>query len=170
MTIKRLCDGRRINVRSIYLSINLYVRMQRICLFLYREVSRRMSFSLPDNDSSLSIFCNTFLYAVWVYFIILSSIFLQPFQYHQIFYAVYDYLPKVCGGNGEEEEEEEEEDRYSSKNIRIVISQTELNPLVPRVQKWKSANLTLNLSLIAQFVKEMVYLTAHYSVLWGFMG
>ena len=44
-----------------------------------------------------------------------------------------------------------------------------LNPLVPVVQKYKSANLTFSCPLMVKFVKEMVYFNAHYSALWGFM-
>ena len=38
------------------------------------------------------------------------------------------------------------------------------NPLVPRVQKIKIRNLTLNRLLIGEFVKKMVFLGAHYIV------
>ena len=44
------------------------------------------------------------------------------------------------------------------------------SPLVPRVQKIKIRNLTLNRLLIVEFVKEMVYLGAHYSERQGLMG
>ena len=37
------------------------------------------------------------------------------------------------------------------------------NPLVPRVQKIKIRNLTLNRLLIVEFVKIIIYLGAHYS-------
>ena len=45
-----------------------------------------------------------------------------------------------------------------------------LNPLVPREQKIKIRNLTLNRLLIVEFVKKMVYLGAHYSERQGLMG
>ena len=45
-----------------------------------------------------------------------------------------------------------------------------LNPLVPRVQKIKICNLTLNRILIVEFVKKMVYLGAQYSEREGLMG
>ena len=45
-----------------------------------------------------------------------------------------------------------------------------LNPLVPRVQKIKIRELTLNGLLIVEFVKKMVYLGAHYSERQGLMG
>ena len=48
--------------------------------------------------------------------------------------------------------------------------QTGFNPLVPRVQKIKILNLTLNRLLIVKFVKKMVYLGAHYSERQGLMG
>ena len=38
-----------------------------------------------------------------------------------------------------------------------------INLLVPRVQKIKICNLTLNQLLIIEFVKKMVHLGAHYS-------
>ena len=44
------------------------------------------------------------------------------------------------------------------------------NPLVPRVQKIKIHNLTLNQLPIIEFVKKMVYLGAHYSERQGLMG
>ena len=44
-----------------------------------------------------------------------------------------------------------------------------INPFELRVQKIKSANLTLNL-LNGLILKEVICLYAHYSVLWGFMG
>ena len=39
-----------------------------------------------------------------------------------------------------------------------------LNPLVPRVQKIKIRDLTLNRLLIIEFVKKTIYHGAHYSV------
>ena len=44
------------------------------------------------------------------------------------------------------------------------------NPLVPRVQKIKIRNLTLNRLLIIEFGKKLVYLNAHYSEGQGLMG
>ena len=45
-----------------------------------------------------------------------------------------------------------------------------VNPLVPRVQKIKIRNFTLNRLLVVAFVKKMVYLGAHYSERQGLMG
>ena len=45
-----------------------------------------------------------------------------------------------------------------------------INPLVPRVQKVKIRNLTLNQLLVVEFAKKMVYLGAHYSERQGVMG
>ena len=45
-----------------------------------------------------------------------------------------------------------------------------INPLVPRVQKIKIRNFTLNRLLVVEFVKKVVYLGAHYSERQGLMG
>ena len=45
-----------------------------------------------------------------------------------------------------------------------------INPLVPRVQKIKIRNFTLNRLLVVEFVKKAVYLGAHYSERQGLMG
>ena len=45
-----------------------------------------------------------------------------------------------------------------------------VNPLVPRVQKIKIRNFTLNRLLVVEFVKKMVYLVAPYSERQGLMG
>ena len=45
----------------------------------------------------------------------------------------------------------------------------QMNPLVPRVQKIKIRNLTLNRLLIVELVKKMVYLGTHYSERQGLM-
>ena len=45
-----------------------------------------------------------------------------------------------------------------------------VNPLVPRVQKIKIRNLTLNQLLIFEFLKKMVYLSDHYCERQGLMG
>ena len=45
-----------------------------------------------------------------------------------------------------------------------------INPLVPRVQKIKIRNSTLNRLLIVEFVKKMSYFGAHYSERQGLMG
>ena len=44
------------------------------------------------------------------------------------------------------------------------------NPLVPKVQKIKICNLTLNRLLLVEFAKKMVNLDAHYSERQGLMG
>ena len=46
----------------------------------------------------------------------------------------------------------------------------EINPLVPRAQKIKIRNFTLNRILVVEFVKKMVYLGAHYSERQGLTG
>ena len=47
----------------------------------------------------------------------------------------------------------------------------DFNPLVPRVQKNKIRNFTLNrLLVVVEFIKKMVYLGAHYSQRQGLMG
>ena len=48
--------------------------------------------------------------------------------------------------------------------------ETRLRSLVPRVQKIKIRNSTLNRLPIVQFVKKIVYLGAHYSERQGLMG
>ena len=45
-----------------------------------------------------------------------------------------------------------------------------INPFVPRVQKIKIRNLTINPLPIVEFIKKMVYLGAHYSEHQGLMG
>ena len=44
------------------------------------------------------------------------------------------------------------------------------NPLVPRVQKIKIRNLSLNQLLIVEFVKKMDHFGAHYCERQGLMG
>ena len=51
-----------------------------------------------------------------------------------------------------------------------TVKRSEINPLVPRVQKIKICNLILNRLLIIELVKKMVYLGAHYSERQGLMG
>ena len=57
---------------------------------------------------------------------------------------------------------------FFSSKVEVVHSI--VNPLVPRVQKIKISNLTLNRLLIVEFVKKTVYLGAHYSERQGLMG
>ena len=54
--------------------------------------------------------------------------------------------------------------------ICLFILVIGINPLVPRVQKIKLRNLTLNRLLIVEFVKKVVYLGAHYNERQGLMG
>ena len=51
-----------------------------------------------------------------------------------------------------------------------LLFRLQINPLVPRVQKIKIHNLSLNRLLIVEIVKKMVYLGAHYSERQGLMG
>ena len=51
-----------------------------------------------------------------------------------------------------------------------VLVMVAINPLVPRVQKIKIRNSTVNWLLIADFVKKIVYFGAHYSERQGLMG
>ena len=66
----------------------------------------------------------------------------------------------------------EEKGRHSSWQDRpaIVHVTTGINPLVPRVQKIKIRNFTLNRLIVVEFVKKMVYLGAHYSERQGLKG
>ena len=45
----------------------------------------------------------------------------------------------------------------------IPLTKDTLNQLVPKVQKIKIRNLTLNRLLIVEFIKKIIYLGAHYS-------
>ena len=50
------------------------------------------------------------------------------------------------------------------------ITETAINPLVPKVHKISIRNLTINRILIIDFVKKTVHLGAHYSERQGLMG
>ena len=54
-------------------------------------------------------------------------------------------------------------DNNNNSGTNNNINNNNINPLVPKVQKIKIQNLTLNRLLIIEFVKKMVYLDAHNS-------
>ena len=54
--------------------------------------------------------------------------------------------------------------------LYVLISYNEYNPLVPRVQKIKICNFTLNRLLVVEPVNKMVHLGARYSEGQGLMG
>ena len=62
------------------------------------------------------------------------------------------------------------EDGGSKENEENEGPAMKVNPLVPKVQKIKIRNLTLNRLLNVEFVKKMVHLGAHYSERQGLMG